>query len=217
MTSAPAQPAQPGDDRARNRSTGPVNPGPPPRRQPGVSTSPALAPRPVVDLDRFMVEDYPGVVAAVRLIAGDRAAAEDAVQDALVRLLQSPPSEPLRSPAAWVTVVASNTARSAHRRSGSEQRALERVAHRTPDGTAADVDTVGQEVSHRRTVLDAVAALPLGQRQVCVMHYYLDASVAEIASGLGVTDGTVKTQLHRARASLAAALGQTFEEVEPRG
>lgn len=184
-----------------------------PVRQQGVSASPSLAPPPpAVDLDRFMAEDYPGVVAAVRLITGDRTAAEDAVQDALVRLLSAPPAEPLRSVAAWVTVVASNAARSVHRRAGSEARALERVAHRRTVEAPDDAEAVAQN----RTVLDALAHLPLGQRQVCVLHYYLDMPVAHVAAGLGVSEGTVKTQLHRARAALATALGQDGEEVETR-
>lgn len=169
-----------------------------------MSTAPGLAPSPV-DLDRFMAEDYPGVVAAVRLIARDTGAAEDAVQDALVRLLSRPPATPLRSVAAWVTVVAANEARMRHRRAGAERRALDRL---DPPSDQAPEDVAG-----RHAVLDALDALPLGQRQVAVLHYLLDASVADVAATLGVSEGTVKTQLHRARAALAAALREPEEEV----
>jgi RNA polymerase sigma-70 factor (ECF subfamily) len=41
---------------------------------------------------------------------------------------------------------------------------------------------------------------------VCTLHYLLDQSVESIAEGLGVTEGTIKTQLHRARKALAAQL-----------
>jgi DNA-directed RNA polymerase specialized sigma24 family protein len=41
---------------------------------------------------------------------------------------------------------------------------------------------------------------------VCVLHYLLDQSVETIAEGLGVSDGTIKTQLFRARKALAAQL-----------
>ena len=54
-------------------------------------------------------------------------------------------------------------------------------------------------------------ALSDGQRTAVLLHYYLDSPVADIADALGVTEGTVKTQLHRGRQALAAALG----EVEP--
>jgi len=44
------------------------------------------------------------------------------------------------------------------------------------------------------------------------MHYCLDASVATIASELGVSEGTVKTHLHRARVTLAPVLGLPEED-----
>jgi RNA polymerase sigma-70 factor (ECF subfamily) len=52
----------------------------------------------------------------------------------------------------------------------------------------------------------AIERLPLQQRQVCVLHYLLDQSVETIAEGLGVSEGTIKTQLFRARKTLAAQL-----------
>ena len=182
---------------------GRVNPKPTATHQQGVTTS-VLAP--AVDLDGFMARDYPGVVAAVRFIAGDRTAAEDAVQDALVRLLSNPPAEPVRSVAAWVTVVASNEARARHRRAGSEQRAVERLGARLEH---AEEPTPGEHGD----LLTALAALPLGQRQACILYYYLDLSVADIAADLSVSTGTVKTQLHRARSALAAVVRRDTEEV----
>jgi RNA polymerase sigma-70 factor (ECF subfamily) len=41
---------------------------------------------------------------------------------------------------------------------------------------------------------------------VAVYHYVLDLDVLEIAALLGIPEGTVKSALHRARRSLAAAL-----------
>jgi RNA polymerase sigma factor (sigma-70 family) len=157
-----------------------------------------------VDLDRFLAEEYRYVVAAVALVTGDRSTAEDAVQDAIVTLLAKPPDEPLRSAAAWITVVASNRGRSVVRRKAVERRKMETIGARpTRDAVEPDI---------RDDVTRAVANLPLQQRQVCVLHYYLDASVAEIAEALSVSVGTVKTQLFRARQTLAVSLG----EPEPR-
>jgi RNA polymerase sigma-70 factor (ECF subfamily) len=61
----------------------------------------------------------------------------------------------------------------------------------------------------RVSVLAAVGALPDGQRTAVLLHYYLDSSVADIAAAMGVSEGTVKTHLHRGRASLATALGES--------
>jgi RNA polymerase sigma factor (sigma-70 family) len=164
---------------------------------------PTVAIAPTVDLDRFLAEDYGAVVAAVALVTGNRSTAEDAVQDALVKLLSSPPAEPLRSTAAWITVVASNNARSTHRRRGVERRKLTTIAAR-PSADGGDPATTVAD----NDVTAALRLLPVQQRQVCVLHYYVDASVADISSALGVSEGTVKTQLHRARRALAVLLGE---------
>jgi RNA polymerase sigma factor (sigma-70 family) len=152
-----------------------------------------------LDLERFVATEYPRVVAAVRLITGDREGAPDAVQDAIVGLLTRPPSVEPSNYAAWITVAASNKARDAQRRRGAESRALSRLgvpreaADRASEALDVDVEA-------------ALDSLPTRQRQICVLHYLLDQSVDTIAEGLGVSTGTVKTQLHRARQALAARL-----------
>jgi len=59
----------------------------------------------------------------------------------------------------------------------------------------------------------AVRELPRRQAQVVALHYVYDLRIGDIASTLGVTEGTVKTQLHRARATLADRLDRNDEEV----
>lgn len=160
-----------------------------------------MAERVQVSLDDFVAHEYPKVVAAVGLITGDRQGAADAVQDALVGYLSSPPRHEVTNLAAWITVVASNRSRDQRRRSGAEQRALGKVA------------PLEEEVTEVLGMLDvdvkaAIMSLPVAQRQVCVLHYLVDQSVETIAEGLGVSTGTVKTQLFRARKTLATKLGK---------
>ena len=57
-----------------------------------------------------------------------------------------------------------------------------------------------------REVYAAVLALPSKYRTVIHLHYFEGLSVAEIAAHLGSPEGTVKAQLHRARAQLKDAL-----------
>jgi DNA-directed RNA polymerase specialized sigma24 family protein len=53
---------------------------------------------------------------------------------------------------------------------------------------------------------------------VAVLRYYLQMSTREVASALGLDEGTVKSTLFRARAALAAALGiDEDEEANNRG
>ena len=146
-----------------------------------------------------MAGEYPRVVAAVRLITGDREAAPDAVQEALAGILASPPAKEIDNLAAYVTVVASNKVRDLQRRRGAESRAYDKLPVQrdiaTDELSALDTD-----------VAAAIRSLPDRQRDICIHHYLLDHSVDDIAKAMAISSGTVKTQLHRARATLAAVL-----------
>jgi RNA polymerase sigma-70 factor (ECF subfamily) len=156
-------------------------------------------------LRAFVDARYQRVVGAVALITGDRAGAEDAVQTALLKAWHRR-DEPVDQLAGWITVVASNEARSSRRRRAAEERALERASRTTTTPTATTgADTVLRDESLQR----ALAALPRRERQVALLHYVLDLSVADVAASLDVTDGTVKTLLSRARGHLAAAMAGT--------
>jgi RNA polymerase sigma-70 factor (ECF subfamily) len=61
-------------------------------------------------------------------------------------------------------------------------------------------------------VEQALARLSQRQREVTVLRYYLVMDVNEIAGVLGITEGTVKTQLFRARRALAELLGDGEQE-----
>ena len=152
-----------------------------------------------MDLDTFVATEYPKVVAAVGMITGNRQDAADAVQDAIVGYLAKPPSREITNVAAWITVVASNRARDLRRSKAAESRALEKVGV-DDESTSSIVDSLDIDVKA------AIEKLPLQQKQVCVLHYLLDQSVETIAEGLGVSEGTIKTQLFRARKALAAQL-----------
>ncbi|MBX9718818.1 MAG: RNA polymerase sigma factor [Microbacteriaceae bacterium] len=154
--------------------------------------------RSAVDLDDFVAREYSKVVAAVGVITGSRRDAEDAVHDAIVGFLARPPRREIQNLAAWITVVASNRVRDLQRSRNAESRALAEVGV-TDESTEAPSDDVDVDVD----VMKALEQLPLQQRQACVLHYLLDQSIQTIAEGLGVTEGTVKTQLHRGRAALA--------------
>jgi RNA polymerase sigma-70 factor (ECF subfamily) len=57
-----------------------------------------------------------------------------------------------------------------------------------------------------RRVWQAVAALPSGQRTAVFLYYRDEMAVGDIARALGVTPGTVKTLLFRARRQLRPQL-----------
>jgi RNA polymerase sigma factor (sigma-70 family) len=154
-----------------------------------------------IALREFLHSEYPRLVAAVALASGSRPAAEDAVQEALLRAWErSERGEDIVSLRAWVAAVALNLARSGLRRLRSERRAKSRLRER---GWTED-PSIGAERSV--DVKRALDALPRRQREAAVLRYYLQLDTSEIASALGINEGTVKSTLSRARAALAAAL-----------
>ena len=101
---------------------------------------------------------------------------------------------------AWVTRTALNKARTKGRRLGAERRAYERAEglRRAP--------APAEEPPLDDSVTEALRRLPARQREIVVLHYLLDMSVADVAGALGVAEGAVKTQLYRARATLHSRL-----------
>jgi RNA polymerase sigma-70 factor, ECF subfamily len=150
--------------------------------------------------------DYARLVAAIALVTGSRPAAEDAVQEALVRAWErTMKGEAIDSLGAWVATVALNVSRSGVRRKMAERRARHRLGappKTVPDGRHADTVDIER----------AVAALPRRQREVVVLRYLLNLNTAETATTLRINEGTVKSELSRARAALAQRLGTVSME-----
>jgi RNA polymerase sigma-70 factor (ECF subfamily) len=150
------------------------------------------------EIRSFLLEDYPRLVAAVALVAGDVASAEDAVQEAIVRAWErSERGEAIASLGHWVAAVAMNLSRSRLRHLRVERLARPRLV-RSASVPAASEDALD--------VRRALAALPPRQREVAVLHYVLDLTVRDIAASMRTSEGTVKSQLSKARDHLARTL-----------
>jgi RNA polymerase sigma-70 factor (ECF subfamily) len=165
-----------------------------------------------VAIREFLATTYPRLVAGLALITGSRAAAEDAVQEALARAWElSEHGERIESLPAWVTRVAMNLSKSRLRRMRVQAKHKEVPALAADRSEAAATDS-------RIDIERALAALPRRQREATVLRYYLGLTVAELAQAMKINEGTVKTSLFRARLALAAALGETepdpVEQVE---
>ena len=84
------------------------------------------------------------------------------------------------------------------RREPMEQSLHEPRAHETPAAPGSP--------DRARELEEAIAALPEGARQVLVMHDIEGYGHAEIARACGISPGTSKSQLHRARMLLRQAM-----------
>lgn len=153
--------------------------------------------------DDFYAFDYAKLVAALRFVTGDADLARDSVDEACARALERiRRGDEIDVLAAWIRVVARNVARGRLRRLTTERRTRTRLLATTAADGRGDPDAA-------LDVRAALGALSRRQREVVVMHYFLDQSIEAIATELEIPQGTVKAALHRARAVLARALAET--------
>lgn len=151
-------------------------------------------------LPALYAASYRRLVGVVGAVCGDTHEAEEAVQEAFVRLMAVwPRVSAYDDPEGWVRLVALRQVSNRRRKAVNGLRAVLRLGppDDAPPPTAARVD------------LDrALAALPLAQRTVVVLHH-LGLDAAATARQLDVPVGTVKSRLARARAALAPLLADT--------
>jgi RNA polymerase sigma-70 factor (sigma-E family) len=145
-----------------------------------------------------------GLIRLAYLMLGDRAAAEDVVQDAFFGLYRNwarlaDPSGAL----AYVRSSVLNGCRTALRRRVLGRRLTE---YQPPSGSAEAAVLSREE---RQEVLRAVRRLPDRQREALVLRFYLDLPDPEIARIMGIRPGTVRSATHRALKALGHLLEST--------
>jgi RNA polymerase sigma-70 factor (sigma-E family) len=136
------------------------------------------------------------------LLVGDRASAEDVVQDAFLGLHKN--ILRLRDPAKAVSYLRVSVVNGCRSMQRSRYRARLRPMHHEPPVWSAESAAMATE--DRRAVLAAAAGLPERAREVLALRYYLDLPDHEIAEALGVSRGTVSSTASRALATLAREL-----------
>jgi RNA polymerase sigma-70 factor (ECF subfamily) len=154
-------------------------------------------------------------VKAVRtayLITHDEPLAEDAVQDAFVRIFQrarhfdeSRPFEPylLRSVVNCALNAIEKSSRWVQMDGGDQEvEALENLLVR-----AASVEEQVEFAQLKDEILTVLSCLPPRQRAVIVQRYYLEMSEKEMAETLDTARGTIKWLLNTARTRLRHLLG----------
>jgi len=126
----------------------------------------------------------------------DRATAEDMAQEVFIKVFRSLASFRGESAfATWITAVAVNTYRSRIRSHGQPHITLYRA-------TAAVEPTALQQLQERERgelVQRAVLTLPERYRDAIILFYFEEKDVAEAARDLGISEGTLKSRLHRGR------------------
>jgi len=160
-----------------------------------------------------------GLVRLAVVMTGDRAAAEDIVQDAFLGLYRRwDRLTDLTAPLAYLRVSVVNGCRTALRRrsrlgpwpgTGADDALDERAqaaGFGTPAGLAESAEASVLLSEEQRAVAAALRRLPQRQREAVVLRYYLDLSEEETAQVMGVAKGTVKSATHRALAAVGKIL-----------
>ncbi|MDT8367938.1 MAG: RNA polymerase sigma factor [Longimicrobiales bacterium] len=161
---------------------------------------------------RQLYERYaPRVYAVVRRIAGCDDLAQDYAQEAWIRAIRALPT--FRGDArfsTWLHRIAVNAALQALRRSQSRREREAPLPDTLPVGPR-----VGDALLESR-LESALDRLPEGMREVIILHDVEGYTHEEIGEVLGVTSGTSKSQLFKARAKMRDMLEGLNDSTEVR-
>jgi RNA polymerase sigma-70 factor (ECF subfamily) len=143
--------------------------------------------------------EYPGLVAVATALTGDVRDGEDAVQDTMVKaFVRWDDVCRLDRPGAWCHHVLLNACRSRWRRRRTEQRFRARTRRVEPALPELSADVL--------VFWTLVRELPSRPRVAVTLHFAGERTMAEIATILDVPEGTVRSDIARARAVITAAL-----------
>ena len=132
-------------------------------------------------------------------VCGDWTRAEDLLQTALTKLYVAWPRvrrDGREEAYVRQIIVRANLDEVRRPRWRHERAGLEGVERSDPE----------PDVAGRQDLFEALQSLPVMQRRVVVLRYWLQLSVSETATDLGISEGTVKSHAHRALAHLRSAV-----------
>jgi RNA polymerase sigma-70 factor (sigma-E family) len=160
--------------------------------------------------DAFVAERSTALLRAAYLLTGDRGYAEDLLQSTLLRVFRHW-SRAREAPEAYARQVLVNLSRDRLRRMLRRPREIPLPAD--PEllrGTDSGVD----RATERRAMVQALAQLPVRQREVVVLRFFADLTVEQTATALGCSTGTVKSYTSRGLARLRDVLANDDNETE---
>lgn len=163
------------------------------------------------DLVRSLYAEHgKGLLAYATRLTNDRAAAEDVVQETLLRAWKHADAltSGRGSVRGWLLTVARNIVTDRHRAKAA--RAAEVGEQDQPAPAQRDH---ADEVVNSMVVLDAVERLSQQHRDVLVQLYYRGHTVGETAEVLGVPPGTVKSRSYYALRALRVDMSEAGAEV----
>ena len=145
------------------------------------------------------------------LILRDRARAEDALQEALLKAWRDLPAlRDADSFLPWLRRLLVNACPDEGRRLGRRRGEVSLG----PEHDRASANEAGDDVSRRDELARGFRRLNNQERTVISLSYYLDLSTADASAVLGVRENTYRSKLHRAIGAMRAALAADARQPE---
>src|SRR5712691_2307621 len=160
------------------------------------------------DFEQLYQTSYGKILGTVTAMLGDRAAAEDCVQDAFERAYKKWPTwQPIAPAEAWVHRIAINAAVS-HQRKLRLREVGELIRRIGRPELAPDP----QDHVEWRDLAEALAKLPPKQAAAIVLRHYHGYTNRAIAQSLGIPERTVASRLAMAKDRLRVMLKHSYSE-----
>jgi RNA polymerase sigma-70 factor (ECF subfamily) len=168
-------------------------------------------------LDELLIAARPRALAAALKVLHNRDDAEDAVQDAFLKIWRCLAAFEGRSSfSTWIHRIVTNASLDLMRKNSSRSETVERtdgqdvaIAVALTDGEPSNQQTPESELCSyelQMLVRTAVATLPAAHRQAVELREFEDCSYQEMAEIIQCPVGTVMSRLHHARHKLAEEL-----------
>jgi len=128
--------------------------------------------------------------------------AADVAQESLLRVWKALSGYDQRaSLSTWIYTITRNRCLTAIERRRDQNSLSDPAVEQAAEAAMTATPETGQD--QLDLLRELVDALPERYRQALTLYYYQEKSVAEVAAMLGQAEGTIKTNLHRARALLS--------------
>ncbi len=140
---------------------------------------------------------------------GDPDAAEDVVQEAMVRLWRRNAEEPPADPAAWLFTTARHLILDGEKVAGNRQRLL--ASNPVHDAEPEPADRTLEREQERQRVREVLGRMPDRSREILMLRYS-GFRYREIAREIGIAPGSVGTLLARAERRFLELLRPSGED-----
>jgi len=162
------------------------------------------------DAFRYLVEQYKDVLFGTAvLMTGNRAVAEEQVQEALLSAWRGIRGFRRGNPVKpWLMRILVNAVLAHQRRRTIETVRFNGNGQEEPDYDNPDPAETLDALENRLELRRSIAGLSPDHRRVVALRYFAGLTVPEVARALGVREGTVKSRLHRALAILRQQLDE---------